>query len=81
MFFPKQIISPPPSEDGSTGGFKQNHIPSASSHARPAPKPRPTQAGQALRLNSSTENMTPKERPREERMIMDEMARSHCYAS
>lgn len=52
-------------------------IPSASSQARPAPKPRPTQAGQALRLNRSTEKTTPKDRPREERMIMEEIARSH----
>lgn len=56
--------------------FRLN-IPSASSQARPAPKPRPTQAGQALRLNKSTEKTTPKDRPREERMIMEEMARSH----
>ena len=52
-------------------------IQSASSHALPAPKPRPTQAGQALLLKRRTEKTTPKERPRVERMSMDEIARSH----
>lgn len=51
---------------------------SASSHARPAPNPRPTQAGHARRLKSRTEKMTPKERPREERMTREERAWSHC---
>jgi hypothetical protein len=61
-----------------TSYYTDRNLPSASSQARPAPKPRPTQAGQALRLNRRTEKTTPKERPREERMIMEEMARSHC---
>ena len=51
-----------------------NVLPSASSHARPAPKPSPTQAGQALRLKSRTDATTPKERPSEERMRSEEMA-------
>lgn len=55
------------------------YLPSASSQARPAPKPRPTQAGHALRLNKRTEKITPNDRPREERMIMEDMARSHYY--
>ncbi len=42
------------------------------SHARPAPKPKPTHAGQARRLNSSTEKMTPNERPSVERMASDD---------
>jgi hypothetical protein len=53
------------------------NIQSASSQARPAPKPRPTQAGQARRLNRRTEKTTPKDRPREDLMIIEEMARSH----
>lgn len=58
-------------------GICKVNIPSASSQARPAPKPRPTHAGQALRLNRRTEKTTPKERPREDLMITEEMARSH----
>lgn len=54
-----------------------SNILSASSQARPAPNPRPTHAGQALRLNKSTEKTTPNERPSEDLMIMEEMARSH----
>lgn len=57
--------------------LERGNIQSASSYARPAPKPRPTQAGQALRLKSRTERTTPKPRPMEERTIKDEMARSH----
>ncbi len=53
-------------------------LPSASSQALPAPKPSPTQAGHALRLKRRTENTTPKERPRDERMRKEEMAWSHC---
>lgn len=53
-------------------------IQSASSHALPAPMPRPTQAGHALLLKRRTEKTTPKERPMVERMSMDEIARSHC---
>jgi hypothetical protein len=50
---------------------------SHSSHARPAPKPRPTQAGQARRLNRRTEKTMPKETPRPERMSMEDRQRSH----
>ncbi len=53
-------------------------LPSASSQARPAPKPVPSHTGKALLLNSSTENMTPKEKPRPERITNEESARSHC---
>jgi hypothetical protein len=60
-----------------TGWLPRRKEASASSQARPAPKPRPTHAGHVLRLNSSTENITPKERPRVERMIIEEIARSH----
>lgn len=62
----------------STGATRIKCIPSASSHARPAPNPVPNHTGQARRLNRRTEKTTPKDRPSEERMIMDEMARSHC---
>lgn len=62
-----------PEEDGILG----ENVPSASSQARPAPKPSPVNTGQALRLKSSTEKMTPKERPREERTRKDEIAWSH----
>lgn len=55
----------------------RGNIQSASSYARPAPKPRPTQAGQALRLKRRTERTTPNPRPIDERTIKDEMARSH----
>lgn len=48
------------------------------SQALPAPNPRPTHAGQALLLNNKTEKTTPKDRPREERMTMEERQRSHC---
>ena len=54
------------------------HIPSASSHARPAPNPVPNQTGHALRLNRSTEKITPKEKPRVDRITRDDIARSHC---
>jgi hypothetical protein len=51
---------------------------SHSSHARPAPNPRPTNAGHARRLKRRTEKTTPKPRPRPERMTMEERQRSHC---
>jgi hypothetical protein len=51
---------------------------SHSSQALPAPKPRPTHAGHALLLNRRTEKTMPKERPREERMAIEERQRSHC---
>jgi hypothetical protein len=54
---------------------------SHSSHARPAPKPRPTNAGHARRLNKRTEKTTPNERPRPERMRNEERQRSHCSQS
>ena len=47
---------------------------SASSHALPAPKPKPTHTGHARRLKRRTENMTPKERPRLERIRSEEIA-------
>jgi len=50
---------------------------SHSSHARPAPKPNPTYAGHARRLKRRTEKTMPKERPRPERMSMEERQRSH----
>ncbi|KAL8759591.1 MAG: hypothetical protein Q9184_003574 [Pyrenodesmia sp. 2 TL-2023] len=53
-------------------------VPSASSQALPAPKPSPTHAGHALRLNKRTEKTTPNERPREERIRKDDIAWSHC---
>ena len=53
-------------------------IPSASSQALPAPKPVPNHTGHVLRLNRSTENMTPKENPSVDRTIKEEIARSHC---
>jgi len=52
---------------------------SHSSQARPAPNPRPTNAGHARRLKSRTEKTTPNETPRPERMSMDERQRSHCH--
>lgn len=52
-------------------------IQSASSHARPAPKPNPTHAGHALRLNNRMEKTTPKPRPTDDRMRREEIARSH----
>lgn len=51
---------------------------SHSSHALPAPKPRPTNAGHARRLNRRTEKTTPNETPRPERMSIEERQRSHC---
>ena len=54
------------------------NIPSASSQALPAPNPVPTHTGHVLRLNSSTENMTPKENPSADRTMKEEIARSHC---
>ena len=53
------------------------HLPSASSQALPAPKPNPTHAGHALRLNRRTEKTTPKERPRVDRIRKDDIAWSH----
>ena len=41
---------------------------SHSSHALPAPKPSPDHTGHALRLNSSTEKITPNDAPRVLRM-------------
>ena len=74
-YFPNRPIenSAPRKEMGEV-----RNLPSASSQARPAPKPSPTNAGHALRLNSRTEKMTPKERPREDRTRKDEIAWSHC---
>lgn len=43
-----------------------------SSYARPAPNPRPTHAGQALRLKTSTEKTTPKPTPIEDRIRREE---------
>jgi len=54
---------------------------SASSQARPAPKPVPSHTGHALRLNRSTEKITPKENPRPDRMTKEERARSHFSLS
>lgn len=51
---------------------------SHSSQARPAPNPRPTNAGHARRLKRSTEKTTPNETPRPERMSMEDRQRSHC---
>jgi hypothetical protein len=53
-------------------------IPSASSQALPAPNPVPNHTGHVLRLNRSTENMTPKENPSVDRTTKEEIARSHC---
>jgi hypothetical protein len=53
-------------------------VPSASSHALPAPNPVPSKTGHALRLNRRTENMTPKPKPRPDRTSREEIARSHC---
>ena len=50
------------------------YSPSASSHALPAPNPKPTQAGQALRLNKSTERTTPNESPRDDLIRSDDIA-------
>jgi hypothetical protein len=50
---------------------------SHSSHARPAPKPKPTVAGHARRLKRRTEKTIPKDRPRPERMSIEERQRSH----
>jgi hypothetical protein len=52
--------------------------PSASSQALPAPKPVPSHTGHALLLNSRTENMTPKEKPRPDLITREDIARSHC---
>ena len=61
--------------------FHTIFLPSASSKALPPPKPSPTQAGHALRLNSRTEKTTPKDRPRVERMRKEEIAWSHYNLS
>jgi hypothetical protein len=53
-------------------------IPSASSHARPAPNPVPNQTGHARLLKRSTEKITPNEKPRPDRITREESARSHC---
>ena len=50
---------------------------SHSSHARPAPKPNPTYAGHARRLKRRTEKTIPNDRPRPERMSIEERQRSH----
>lgn len=54
---------------------------SHSSHARPAPNPRPTHAGHARRLKRRTEKTIPNETPRPERMSIDERQRSHFSLS
>ena len=51
---------------------------SHSSQARPAPKPRPTNAGHARLLNSRTEKMTPNEAPSVDRMSSVLRQWSHC---
>ena len=54
--------------------LRSPNSPSASSHALPAPKPSPTHAGHARLLNNRTDAITPKERPRAERITNDERA-------
>jgi len=54
---------------------------SHSSTALPAPNPTPNQTGHARRLNRSTENMTPKDKPRPERIMREERQRSHLSLS
>jgi len=54
---------------------------SHSSQALPAPNPRPTQAGHALRLKSRTENTTPNDSPKDERIRKDERHWSHLSLS
>lgn len=49
-----------------------------SSYALPAPKPAPTNAGHALRLNRRTEKTTPKPRPSVDLMSRLDRQRSHC---
>lgn len=49
-----------------------------SSYARPAPKPTPTNAGHALRLNKRTEKTTPKPSPRVDLTRRLDRHRSHC---
>jgi hypothetical protein len=51
--------------------------PSHSSHARPAPNPRPTHAGHALRLKRRTEKTTPKDNPSEDLIRREERQWSH----
>ena len=58
--------------------FGLGKVPSASSQALPAPNPVPNHTGHALRLNNSTENMTPKEKPSVDRTTREDIARSHC---
>jgi len=54
---------------------------SPSSQARPAPKPVPNHTGHALRLKRSTEKITPKEKPIEDRISRDDIAWSHLSLS
>jgi hypothetical protein len=51
-----------------------------SSYALPAPNPNPTIAGHARRLKRRTENTTPNERPRDERIKREERQRSHWFS-
>jgi hypothetical protein len=48
-----------------------------SSYARPAPKPAPTKAGHARRLNRRTEKTTPKPTPSVDLTMRFETQRSH----
>ena len=57
--------------------FKSFRLKLHSSYARPAPKPTPANAGQALRLNRMTEKTTPKPRPRVDLTRRFERQRSH----
>lgn len=56
-------------------------VASASSQALPAPKPNPTQAGHALRLNRRTEKTTPKESPKVDRIRREDIVWSHLSLS
>ena len=65
------------SNPDSSGRSLKCCVPSASSYALPAPNPVPSHTGHDLLLNNRTENMTPKEKPSEDLMTKEEIARSH----
>ena len=63
--------------DRKSGGIWYLLTLSHSSQALPAPKPSPVHTGHALRLNNSTEKTTPNPTPREDRITIEDMQRSH----
>lgn len=77
---PNQMLVPNSHDENLFAPSPLTKLPLHSSYALPAPKPAPTKAGHARRLNRRTEKTTPKPTPILERTRREERQRSHCNA-